>query len=71
MRPYWQFTCTRCYSSIEGKNLSLGLDLIAMGTLFTWAWFELFQGVNYFRRTLGFIVLVGFVGLRILDNSIV
>ncbi|AFZ38297.1 hypothetical protein Sta7437_4868 (plasmid) [Stanieria cyanosphaera PCC 7437] len=45
--------------------INVGLDLIAFGSLFTWAWMELFQGVNYFRRTLGFIVLVGFVGFRI------
>ncbi|WP_319422570.1 hypothetical protein [Pleurocapsa sp. FMAR1] len=45
--------------------ISVGLDLIAFGSLFTWAWLELFQGVNYFRRMLGFVVLVGFVGLRI------
>ena len=48
---------------------NLGLDLIAFGSLFTWAWMELFQGVNYFRRTLGFVVLVGFVGLRILSSN--
>ena len=44
---------------------NVALDLIAYGSLFTWAWLELFQGVNYFRRTLGLIVLVGFVGFRI------
>lgn len=44
---------------------NVALDLIAFGSLFTWAWMELFQGVNYFRRTLGLIVLVGFVGFRI------
>ena len=49
--------------------INVGLDLIAFGSLFTWAWLELFQGVNYFRRMLGFIVLVGFIGLRISNNS--
>ena len=48
---------------------NVGLDLIAFGSLFTWAWLELFQGVNYFRRMLGLIVLVGFVGLRIFYNN--
>ncbi len=33
-------------------------EVIAFGALFTWAWLELFQGVNYFRRGLGLIVLV-------------
>ena len=48
---------------------NVALDLIAFGSLFTWAWMELFQGVNYFRRTIGLVVLVGFVGLRILSYS--
>lgn len=39
----------------------VGLDVIAFGALFTWAWLELFQGVNYFRRALGLVVLVGVV----------
>lgn len=43
------------------NEISLGLDLIAFGSFFTWAWEELFQGVNYFRRALGFIVLVGLI----------
>ena len=41
------------------------LDTIAFGTLFTWAWEELFQGVNYFRRGLGLVVLIGAIGSRI------
>lgn len=35
------------------------LGLVAVGALFTWAWQELFDGVNYFRRSLGLIGLVG------------
>ena len=30
-------------------KIYLVLDLVAFGALFTWAWEELFQGVNYFR----------------------
>ena len=41
------------------------LDTIAFGALFTWAWEELFQGVNYFRRSLGLVVLIGAIGSRI------
>ncbi|MGB8687876.1 MAG: hypothetical protein WCD53_11145 [Microcoleus sp.] len=40
-------------------RINIGLDVLAFGSLFTWAWEELFQGVNYFRRALGFLVLVG------------
>jgi hypothetical protein len=46
-------------------KINTGLDFIAFGSLFTWAWRELFQGVNYFRRTLGLIVLIGLVALKI------
>ena len=46
-------------------EINLALDLVAFGTLFTWAWEELFQGVNYFRRALGLIVLVGVIASKI------
>ena len=32
-------------------------QVVAFGALFTWAWLELFQGVNYARRLLGLVVL--------------
>lgn len=43
---------------ITSGNFHRGLDALAFGSLFTWAWQELFQGVNYFRRLLGLIVLL-------------
>lgn len=46
-------------------KINLGLDIIAFGSLFTWAWQELFQGVNYFRRVLGFLVLVGLIASKL------
>lgn len=46
-------------------KLQTGADLIAFGALFTWAWQELFEGVNYFRRALGLTVLVGIVALKL------
>lgn len=46
-------------------NIHTGLDALAFGALFTWAWLELFQGVNYFRRTLGLVVLVGAIASRL------
>jgi hypothetical protein len=33
-------------------------SLVSFGALFTWAWLEIFHGVNYFRRILGATVLV-------------
>ncbi|MBD2570132.1 hypothetical protein [Anabaena lutea] len=46
-------------------KINLGLELLAFGSLFTWAWEELFQGVNYFRRALGLLVLVGLMAWKI------
>lgn len=42
------------------------LEVLANGSLFTWAWLELFQGVNYFRRTLGLVVLIGLVASKVI-----
>jgi hypothetical protein len=47
-------------------QIYLVLDLVAFGALFTWAWEELFQGVNYFRRALGLIALVALIASKIL-----
>jgi hypothetical protein len=41
------------------------LDLIAFGAWFTWAWQELFDGVNYFRRSLGLLGLLGLLAARL------
>lgn len=43
----------------KSGQINFGLDLLATGALFTWAILELFQGVNYFRKSLGFIVSIG------------
>lgn len=51
---------------ITTGKINLWLDLVAFGSLFTWAWEELFQGVNYFRRALGLIVLVGLIASKII-----
>lgn len=40
------------------SNLQILVNVLAFGTIFTWAWLELFRGVNYFRRSLGLIVLM-------------
>jgi hypothetical protein len=49
----------------QSGSIYLGLDAIAFGSLFTWAWLELFDGVNYFRRGLGLVVLIGAIASRI------
>lgn len=49
---------------VKTGKIHTGLDAIAFGALFTWAWLELFEGVNYFRRTLGFCVLIAAIASR-------
>lgn len=46
-------------------DLQTAIDLIAFGCWFTWAWQELFEGVNYFRRAIGLGVLVSIIFLRL------
>ncbi|MEH2083655.1 MAG: hypothetical protein V7K89_27895 [Nostoc sp.] len=46
-------------------KINIVLDFLANGALFTWAWMELFQGVNYFRRALGLAVLIGMIAYKI------
>lgn len=41
----------------DGKLGEL-FSLISYGALFTWAYLEMFHGVNFFRRILGLIVLI-------------
>jgi hypothetical protein len=49
----------------QSGSIYLGLEAIAFGSLFTWAWLELFDGVNYFRRGLGLVVLIGVIASKI------
>ncbi|MGB3559000.1 MAG: hypothetical protein WBD58_01175 [Geitlerinemataceae cyanobacterium] len=46
------------------------LSLVAFGAWFTWAWSELFDGVNYFRRALGAISLVGIIALALNECAV-
>ena len=50
-------------------SLHRGMEAIAFGSLFTWAWQELFEGVNYFRRSLGLVVLVGAIAFTLFKGS--
>jgi hypothetical protein len=44
------------------------LELVAFGTWYTWAWLEIFSGVNYFRRGLGALVLAGLISLPFMGH---
>ncbi len=64
----WIVTSLLALVFTSGKINSL-LELLANGSLFTWAWLELFQGVNYFRRALGLAVLIGLIVLKINSDN--
>lgn len=53
---------------VPSGNLHTGLDAIAFGSWFTWAWLELFEGVNYFRRALGLFVLIAVIASRVFNT---
>jgi len=42
---------------LDGKPADF-MQAVQFGAIFTWAWLEVFQGVSYFRRALGAVVLV-------------
>ncbi|MBD2439600.1 hypothetical protein [Nostoc sp. FACHB-110] len=46
-------------------KINIVFDTLATGSLFTWAWLELFDGVNYFRRAIGLAALIGIVAFKL------
>ena len=40
-------------------------SLVAFGAIFTWAWMEIFDGTNTWRRILGIIVMAIILTLRV------
>lgn len=40
-------------------------EIISFGAIFTWAWLEIFFGVNYFRRILGGVVMIIIIYTRL------
>lgn len=65
----WQWPNLPLYGWIVCKILSLllrgdlkaGLEQLGMAFLFTWAFLEITQGVNYFRKLLGLVVILALV----------
>jgi hypothetical protein len=64
--PLWTWIATTLLKFVFTTGVLFeGLDAIAFGAIFTWAWLELLEGVNYFRRALGAIVLIGTIASRV------
>ncbi|MBX9254554.1 hypothetical protein H1Q63_11455 [Desmonostoc muscorum CCALA 125] len=60
----WIVTSLLALIFTSGK-INTVLEILANGSLFTWAWLELFQGVNYFRRALGLVVFIVIIASKI------
>lgn len=56
--------------ALGSGQIHAALSLVAFGAWFTWAWLELFDGVNYFRRALGAIALGGIIVLALNSNAV-
>lgn len=61
--PGWVSSGLAAIQYSQVACIQTALDLVAFGALFTWAWQELFEGVNYFRRSLGLIGLITLIAL--------
>jgi hypothetical protein len=61
-------TATVLSLMVRSGNIHTAIDAIAFGSLFTWAWQELFEGVNYFRRALGLLALIAVIASRFSNN---
>ncbi|MFQ4144343.1 hypothetical protein [Chlorogloeopsis sp. ULAP02] len=64
----WILTSLLALIFTTGK-VNTALDVLANGSLFTWAWLELFQGINYFRRALGLLVLIGIIAFKLSSSN--
>jgi hypothetical protein len=60
----WIVCTAASYLPLSETLLTL-IDAIAFGSIFTWAWLEMTEGVNTFRRMLGMVVLVAAVWFRV------
>lgn len=56
---------------VPAGQINFALQIIANGSLFTWAWLELFDGVNYFRRGLGLVVLIGLIAFQVSNYNVI
>ena len=60
----WFVSFTASYLPFRDGIVSF-LELFSFGVLFTWAWLEIFSGVNVFRRLLGLAVIISLMVIRL------
>jgi len=52
------FTIFNLLWSSDQQKIHDLFGILSFGFIFTWAWLEITDGVNYFRRVLGLLVLI-------------
>ena len=60
----WFVSFVASYLPFRDSVISF-LALFSFGVLFTWAWLEIFSGVNLFRRLLGITVMIVLLIIRL------
>jgi len=63
--PLITFGISLLLSKVTGGTAQQLFDVLAFGSLFVFAWLELFNGVNYFRRALGLTVILILIANKI------
>jgi len=56
--PIIVFTVAFVISKIAEGSIQTLFETLSFGALFVFAWLELFDGVNYFRRAIGLLVCI-------------
>jgi hypothetical protein len=60
--PLWGWlVCKALSPPITAPHLTIALSRLSTAFLFTWAYLELVDGVNYARRLLGLAVIIGII----------
>ena len=55
---FFLFTILNFVWSTNQPKIHYLFGILSFGFIFTWAWLEITSGVNYFRSTLGVLVLI-------------
>lgn len=64
--PLWVWIASTILSKVMPYGqLNFAAALVSFGSLFMWAWLEISEGANYFRRVLGATVLIYSIASRL------
>jgi hypothetical protein len=63
--PIITYIVSLILSKVTAGSLQQFFEVIGFGSLFVFAWLELFEGVNYFRKALGLVVMLFLIASRV------